>query len=80
MINTNPYDRWENTWEKFRFENKALSRLVHLMCDIKPDSKSPLLPEWESEMKEVRRLCVKNHERGIALNIRDLKDYRDKGK
>lgn len=66
-----------DTWERRNLALNALQRLVFLMCEIKPDAKSPLFPAWDAEMCEVRKLCVENHERGIDLNLRDLKKWRE---
>ena len=71
MFKPDPYDTWKNT----EIALKAVYRLIHLMCDIKPSSKtSPVeYKAWDDEMKEIRKWCVNVHERRIELNIRDLK-------
>jgi hypothetical protein len=68
-MKTGEYD----SWEKWSLCVKALDRLVFVMCELRPKTDSKEFNIWDKEMNEVRKLCISNHERGINLNIRDLK-------
>ena len=62
-----PYDTWENV----QFGLKAVKRLTHALCEIKPSKEQKdALALWEKEMNEVRKWAISLHYRGIYLNIK----------
>lgn len=54
----------------------AITRIVHLMCSIKPDQKDPKYKDWDREMTQVRRWAVETHYRQIRLLQRKLTSNR----
>ena len=67
-----------DSWEKVANANKMAQKLVHAMCEIKPDAKKhpKEFAQWDAEMNEVRRWCIEIHYRGIDLNMQALAAYR----
>lgn len=56
-------------WEETEMALSAISRLIKMMCDIKPPATAPKaeIKAWDNEMRPVRAWAIEIHYERIRL-------------